>query len=369
MKTFTTGELIMKRTALTIAISSLLLAGGVQASTVYNQDGATLNIGGRVQAMYYGTEDDTVDSDQSFLRLKVDGEARVNEEIVGYGQFQYQVVTNGGDSELRQAFAGIKHERFGNLSFGRQNGLVTKVVNDFTDVLPEFGGDGLGKTSEAFGTGRTSNLVQYFYTTDGLVLGGQYTGENHAQNGYVKNPGSEAGAGNWRKGSDEGYALSAAYNFDMGLSLAAVHNQAGKTSVQEKYADFGGSEDAKLTVVGGMYKANGLYTAASFGYGENQVFANGGYVAESRGLEAVVQYELGKWKPSLAWINLNVEDDSQNIDGALKNYVSIGTWYYFNKNFDMFVEYKLNLLDGSDGKTSLGQSTDDTVAIAMQYWF
>lgn len=55
----------MKKTALTMAISSLLLAGGAQASTVYNQDGTKLDIGGRVQGMYYGSDNDDESGDQS----------------------------------------------------------------------------------------------------------------------------------------------------------------------------------------------------------------------------------------------------------------------------------------------------------------
>ena len=54
----------MKKTALTMAISSLLLAGGAQASTVYNQDGTKLDIGGRVQGMYYGSDNDDESGDQ-----------------------------------------------------------------------------------------------------------------------------------------------------------------------------------------------------------------------------------------------------------------------------------------------------------------
>ena len=36
----------MKKTALTMAISSLLLAGGAQAANVYDQNGTKLDIGG-----------------------------------------------------------------------------------------------------------------------------------------------------------------------------------------------------------------------------------------------------------------------------------------------------------------------------------
>ncbi|KTA93684.1 porin [Aeromonas salmonicida subsp. smithia] len=357
----------MKKTALTMAISSVLLAGGAQAATVYDQNDTKLEIGGRAQGMYYGTDNKDSEGDQSYFRLHVAGETKIDNELTAFGFAEYNLPVSGSDNdELRYAFAGIKHDRFGAFSYGRQDGLFTKAVNNYTDVLPEWGGDGLGKDTEVFGTGRTNDI----YTYQGLTLGAQFTGNNDPQNaGRSEMTGPNS---TWNsEGSAEGFALSANYDFDMGLSLGAAYNQAGKTDEQADNAAFGGDRDAKLYGVGAKYEAGDLYLAATYSHGEDHLFVNNGYAEKMDGYEAVAQYTFGKFKPSLAYLRTDVKDNARGIDDTATEYVSIGAWYNFTDNFNAYVDYKINLLDNVNGThtNSLGKNTDDVVAVALQYNF
>ncbi len=363
----------MKKTALTMAISSVLLAGGAQAATVYNQNDTKLDIGGRAQGMYYGTDDNGSEGDQSYLRLHVAGETKIDNELTAFGFAEYNLPVSGSDNdELRYAYAGIKHDRFGAFSYGRQDGLFTKAVNNYTDVLPEWGGDGLGKDTEVFGTGRTNGLAQYIYTYQGLTLGAQFTGNNDPQNADRSNLAGTNSTWN-PKGSAEGFAVSANYDFDMGLSLGTAYNQAGKTDEQAANAAFGGDRDAKLYGVGAKYAVGDLYLAATYSHGEDHMYVStfNGYAEKMDGYEAVAQYAFGKFKPSLAYLRTDVKDNARGIDDTATEYVSIGAWYNFTDNFNAYVDYKINLLDNVNGThtNSLGKNTDDVVAVALQYNF
>ncbi|WP_421213088.1 porin [Aeromonas sp. 600479] len=357
----------MKKSALTMAITSLVLASGAQAATVINQNGTKLDIGGRVNGEYYASGNKDLRGDSSYFRLHVNGETAINNELNAFGFAEYNLPTSGSDNdELRYAYAGMKHDTFGTLVYGRQDGLFDKAVKNTTDIMPEFGGDGLGKVNDLFGTGRSNGLLQYIYTYDGLSLGAQFTGEGKAQNND-----RFTNSGNHLMGTGNGFATSATYNFDNGLGLGVAYNQAKKTNDQRNYSSFGGDHDAKL--VGGAisYTNSGFYMAVNYSHGEYQSIVNNGFAAESNGYEAVAKYRAGDFEPIAAYIREDVKDTSNNISGRLNEYIDLSVRYYFTENFTTFVDYKMNLLDDGSmsGYSKYGQPTDDIVAISMEYNF
>ena len=355
----------MKAKLIALSIPTLLATGTVSAATVYEQDGSKLDVYGRATGMYYGSDNQDLRGDESYIRLGLKGETALGNNLTGLGQFEYNLPTAGSDNdELRLGFAGIRHDQFGTLTYGRQDGLMA-MVNDYTDVLPEWGGDGLGKGTEVFGTGRSNGLLKYAFTYDGLTLGAQFTGKNDPQNNSDEK---------WMLGSNEGYALGASYDLPMGLSFATVYNRAGKSDEQKLQAQFGAQDDAQLTGVGLRYNANNLYAAATYSEGRDHYFlgdsTTGGYAHKSRGYEAVVQYTVAdKFVPGLAYVRSEVKDDGQNIDDKANEYVSVNAAYHFNNNFQSYVDYRINLLDDNSFTQNYGINTDDIVAVGMRYDF
>ncbi|GAA4499401.1 porin [Pseudaeromonas paramecii] len=351
----------MKHSVLALMIPSVLGASAAQAVSLYDQDGTQLNLNGRVVGLYYGSGDEDSRGDESYLRVGLDGRTQINNALYGFGAFEYNLPTSGSDNdEVRQAFAGLGGD-FGAVSYGRQFGLFSKL-NDYTDVLPEFGGDGLGSGADLLGTGRNSGLLQYNVNYNGLFAGLQYTGQADAQH---------QDADSWSKNNGEGYAALLGYDFPEGVSLAAAYNRVNKTSDQRANASFGGTQDAELTGVGMKYDANRIYAAATYSYGRHHIYnaeANG-FFDKSQGYEAVVQYQLtDAFKPSLAYVRTDVKDASQGIDSTLTEYVSVGGYYNFKPNVMAYVDYRWNQLSASEAR-QFGNTDEDIVAVGLRYDF
>ncbi|WP_400241537.1 porin, partial [Escherichia coli] len=51
------------------------------------------------------------------------------------------------------------------------------------------------------------------------------------------------------------------------------------------------------------------------------------------------------------------------------NSVNHFTWYYFNKNMNVYTAYQINLLDKSDYVLAHGLNTDDQLAVGIVYQF
>ncbi len=376
----------MNRKVLAFVIPALLAAGAANAAEVYNKDGNKLDIYGKVDARHQFSNAASNDGDQTYVRFGFKGETQVTNDLTGFGQWEYNVQANttegSNQSWTRLGFAGLKFGEYGSFDYGRNYGVVYDV-EAWTDMLPVFGGDSYTYTDN-FMVGRTNGVATYrntdfFGLVDGLNFAVQYQGANEGNSGEQEGTGNR-GNSNIRKDNGDGWGLSSTYDFGMGFSVGAAYASSDRTNDQERASTAGG-EKADVWTVGMKYDANNIYLAAMYAETSNMTpFGdNNAYIAnKTQNFEVTAQYlfDFGL-KPEVSYLQSKGKDlardgriASNYDDQDLVKYVSVGTYYFFNKNFSTYVDYKINLLDEDDSfYDAAGISTDDVVGIGMIYQF
>ncbi|MCT8343414.1 porin OmpC [Photorhabdus kleinii] len=387
----------MKRNVLAVVIPALLAAGAANAAEIYNKDGNKLDLYGKVEVQHkFANNKSGEDGDNSFARLGFKGETQVNDQLTGFGRWEYNIKGNraeGTDEETktRLAFAGLKLSDYGSMNYGRNYGVVYDV-NAWTDVLPVFGGDSMAQTDN-FMTGRSTGLLTYrntdfFGLVDGLNFALQYQGENsnNTANGRIN-----------RKDNGEGYGFAATYDVGYGISVGGAYANSARTSEQKTAYNIDTNKGstalgdrAEAWNIGAKYDANNIYLAAMYGETRNMT-RFGGKVGEdnmeniankTQNIELTAQYQFDfGLRPSIAYVQskgkslndnagyLNAAGKKASSSNDLVKYISVGTFYYFNKNLTTYVDYKINLLDNNEFTKATGTSTDNVVGVGMVYQF
>ncbi|OMH52406.1 porin [Providencia stuartii] len=372
--------IMMKRNILAMVIPALLAAGAANAAEVYNKDGNKLDVYGKVDVRHYFADADkgkkSEDGDDSRVRLGVKGDTQITDQLTGFGRFEWETKTNKaeneGENKNRLAYAGLKFADFGSIDYGRNYGVVYDT-NAWTDVFPLWGADTMAQ-SDNFMTSRNRNLLTYrnnnaFGYVDGLSFALQYQGKNGDNN--------KSSAGEAAKDNGDGYGFSAAYDLGWGVSLGGGYSNSSRTPNQQHNTTAGGQK-AQAWNVGGKFDANNVYLAAMYGqtlnttrYGSKDSIAN-----KTENVELVAQYlfDFGL-KPSIGYNQSKGKDLGRAYNGKTYNnqdlvkYISVGSYYYFNKNMSAVVDYKINLLKDNDFTRENGINTDNVLGLGLVYQF
>ncbi|PHZ37620.1 porin [Yersinia kristensenii] len=362
---------MMKRNILAVVIPALLAAGAANAAEIYNKDGNKLDLYGKVDARHQFSDNAKQDGDKSYVRFGFKGETQITDQLTGYGQWEYNIQANnteGGDAQdgnaTRLGFAGLKFAEFGSFDYGRNYGVIYDV-NAWTDMLPVFGGDSISN-SDNFMTGRSTGLATYrntnfFGLVDGLNFALQYQGKNE-RNGDVK------------ESNGDGFGMSSTYDIGYGVNFGAGYSTANRTTLQKDASTAPGNQ-AQAWNVGAKYDANNVYLAVM--YAETQNMTPYGTAAntianKTRDLEITAQYQFDfGLRPSLGYVQSKGKDlnDATGDNHDLLKYVSVGSYYYFNKNMSTYVDYKINLLDEDTFTVKNGLNTDNVVGVGLVYQF
>ncbi|WMY73210.1 porin OmpC [Buttiauxella selenatireducens] len=363
----------MKVKALSLLVPALLVAGTAHAAEIYNKDGNKLDLYGKVDGLHYFSDDKGADGDQSYFRVGIKGETQINDQLTGYGQWEYNVQANNveGSSDqawTRLAFAGVRFADYGSFDYGRNYGVVYDVTS-WTDVLPEFGGDTYG--SDNFLQSRANGVATYrntdfFGLVDGLNFALQYQGKN----GSVSGEGSTQNGRNALKQNGDGFGGSVTYDLGEGFSLGSAISSSKRTTDQNNMAV--GEGDRAETYTGGLkYDANNIYLATQYTQTYNATRAGDlGFANKAQNFEVVAQYQFDfGLRPSIAYLQSKGKDLEGYGDQDLVKYVDVGATYYFNKNMSTYVDYKINLLDENNFTRNAGIGTDDIVGVGLVYQF
>ncbi|WP_267303077.1 porin [Klebsiella sp. KP20-425-1] len=183
----------MKVKVLSLLVPALLVAGAANAAEIYNKDGNKLDLYGKIDGLHYFSDDKSVDGDQTYMRVGVKGETQINDQLTGYGQWEYNVQANNTESSsdqawTRLAFAGLKFGDAGSFDYGRNYGVVYDVTS-WTDVLPEFGGDTYG--SDNFLQSRANGVAtisRYLVSVGGALVSRGMNGEGKPWRVAIQKP-------------------------------------------------------------------------------------------------------------------------------------------------------------------------------------
>ncbi|MFB4599207.1 porin, partial [Enterobacter cloacae subsp. cloacae] len=271
---------MMKRNILAVVVPALLVAGAANAAEIYNKDGNKLDLYGKAVGLHYFSDNDGNDGDKTYARLGFKGETKINDQLTGYGQWEYNFQGNnseGADAQsgnkTRLAFAGLKFGDAGSFDYGRNYGLVYDAIG-ITDMLPEFGGD--TGVSDNFFSGRTGGLATYrnsgfFGLVDGLNFGVQYLGKNERTDALRSN--------------GDGWATSLSYDFD-GFGIVGAYGAADRTNAQQNL-QWGKGDKAEQWATGLKYDANNIYLAALYGEMRNAARLDNGFANKTQDFSVV----------------------------------------------------------------------------------
>ena len=339
----------MKKTILAIAIPALF-ASAANAAVVYDKDGTSFDIYGRVQANYYGEHDDTDAELVGSSRLGWSGKVGLNNTWSGIAKTEWQVAAeNSDDSKFksRHIYAGFDGTQYGKIIFGQTDTAFYDVLEP-TDIFNEWGDVG------NFYDGRQEGQIIYSNTYGGFKGKVSYqTNDDEA----VKV--SDVGGNSFTTEfpgikRNYGYAAAVGYDFDFGLGLNGGYAYSDLESTTST-----NTGDKSEWALGAHYAINGFYFAGVYTEGDLKNDTTG-YKGEGRGYELAASYNVDAWTFLAGY---NFKEGKDNSAGSsyedMVDETLLGVQYNFTSKLKAYTEYKIQGID----------DMDDEFTVALQYNF
>ncbi|KAE9624453.1 porin [Aeromonas veronii] len=350
----------MKKTILAIAIPALF-ASAANAAVIYDKDGTTFDVYGRVQANYYG---DTNKADASAAsgykdvdgelkgtsRLGWSGKVALNNTWSAIAKTEWQVAAENSDSnkfKARHVYAGFDGTQYGKIIFGQTDTAFYDVL-EATDIFNEWGSRG------NYYDGRQEGQVIYSNTFGGFT--GKVSYQTSDDQFLID---SDAG-GDIKEvvikdvKRKSAYATTLGYKFDFGLGLNAGYAYSDLEGINALQQKDGKKEE---WAVSANYSINGFYFAGMYTDGEIKNKTTGNKV-DGKGYELAASYNVDAWTFLAGYNYAEAREAGFEYDKLVKDTL-LGVQYAFTPKLKAYTEYRIDGIEGADDKWT----------VALQYNF
>ncbi|GAK83614.1 outer membrane protein OmpU [Vibrio ponticus] len=353
----------MNKTLIALAVSAAAIATGANAAEIYNQDGNSIEMGGRAEARL-SLKDGKAD-DKSRVRLNFLGKTQITDGLYGVGFYEGEFTTSDDgratDTDAnnltnRYAYAGLGGA-FGEITYGKNDGALG-VITDFTDIMAYHGNSAAYKIAVA---DRSDNMISYKGQFADLGVKASYRFADRID---------DAQTGGYTDNDADGYSLSAIYALgDTGVKLGAGYADGNQAVQSDPTTDnYDVLLDRSEYMLAASYSINDLYFAGTFVDGQDKDKATGEKV-DNTGYEFAAAYTMNQTVFTTTYNYLEAKDKTTGEKHDAADNIAIDATYYFKPNFRGYVSYNFNLLDEDAAKGITKADAEDELALGLRYDF
>ncbi|WP_031492645.1 porin [Succinivibrio dextrinosolvens] len=375
----------MKKSLLALAV--VAVAASANAATVYDKDGTSLYLDGRVQSVFYSGNHNTAGVNDSSIqnsgRFGIGGKTQITDWVAGLGYAQWDVSSGSANEHFaaRDQYVGADFGEFGLLKAGRfvDSSYYAEWITDHYE-------DAADNASGNFNGERRGGQLQYTYENYGLhAQVGVQTAQDSAKV-FKDKHGVFALTDSYAV--DSGFNASLGYTFD-DVVFGPLSFRAGYSYIKgQKEEDFIGhgttSFDKFKHANGGIVWGNlssGLYLGALYDYAKLEGVTRaanavtgvlGDDEAKLKGFELIGGYAFDNGVSFLVgYESVKYESDTllgDDVDSVKVKRVPVFVNYKINPNFNVWGEVGFNA--GSDHVDRLAKNVDKQVfSLGARYTF
>ena len=380
----TMGKYIMKKSLLALAV--VAAATSANAATVYDKDGTSLAVGGRVQSVIYnGNAAGIAENDAGLVnsaRLNIAGSTKINDSVSVFAFSEWNMAdgnTSGqswGDSiNTREQYVGADYGDFGKILGGKTYDAANAVLAA-TDVFEDFG----ARLQSSINGDRRTGMFRYVYDNNGIFGSVSY-----------QTASDETTVAGQKANVEGGFAAAAGYTFDNvvfgPLSFKAgysyVKGQDDSDELKGLITNYGkvgtwGFDDFKIISASLSWGStdNGLYLGALYNTQRAKQRLDGAQSSNAdkvKGYEFVVGYTFDNGIGAFTGYNLvdkKYKEGSYNTDSAIYRRVTVYVNYAINNNINNRgeAEFDANSTTEKDHKAQYGE-TGTMLSAGARYTF